>query len=163
MMSLGTWKARSTKYQRFINLSNVFMLIVSNILLISRRSVLWIFKTKYFTKYFRLTSGHGITMPALCACWPLVFKHSLCLIMVSPFIIRNQDKIVKINLRKSCHILNERNLLLSRGLTSLIAIFLSSAFFVQIFSVFTAFELRNKINVERISTSYLNQENQENQ
>ena len=33
MMSLGTWKARSTKYQRFLNLSNVFMLIVSTVLL----------------------------------------------------------------------------------------------------------------------------------
>ena len=33
MLSLGTWKARSTKYQRFLNLTNVFMLIVSTILL----------------------------------------------------------------------------------------------------------------------------------
>jgi len=35
MMSLGTWSARSTRYQRFLNLSNVFLLIVSTILLFS--------------------------------------------------------------------------------------------------------------------------------
>ena len=33
MMSLGTWTARSTKYQKFLNLSNVFLLIVSTGLL----------------------------------------------------------------------------------------------------------------------------------
>ena len=35
MMSLGTWNRRSTKYQRFLNLSNVFLLIVSTGLLFS--------------------------------------------------------------------------------------------------------------------------------
>ena len=35
MMSLGTWTRRSTKYQRFLNLSNVFLLIVSTGLLFS--------------------------------------------------------------------------------------------------------------------------------
>ena len=33
MMSLGTWTRRSTKYQKFLNLSNVFLLIVSTGLL----------------------------------------------------------------------------------------------------------------------------------
>merc|ERR1711953_1348231 len=38
----------------------------------------------------------------------------------------------------------------SRGLISMIAVFLSIAFLGQIFSVFTAFELRYKIKTERI-------------
>ena len=32
MMSLGTWGSRSSKYQRFLNISNVFLLITSTIL-----------------------------------------------------------------------------------------------------------------------------------
>ena len=35
MMSLGTWTARSNKYQTFINVSNVFLLIASTVLLFS--------------------------------------------------------------------------------------------------------------------------------
>ena len=34
-MSLETWSKRSTKYQRFLNLSNVFLLIASTGLLFS--------------------------------------------------------------------------------------------------------------------------------
>ena len=33
MMSLGTWGSRSSKYQRFLNISNVFLLITSTILI----------------------------------------------------------------------------------------------------------------------------------
>ena len=35
MMSLGTWSRRSTRYQRFLNLCNVFLLITSTILIFS--------------------------------------------------------------------------------------------------------------------------------
>ena len=40
--------------------------------------------------------------------------------------------------------------MLLRGLISLIAVFLSIAFLGQIFSIYTAFELRYKINAEVI-------------
>ena len=80
MMSLGTWKARSTKYQRFLNLSNVFMLIVSTVLLftsgiligfyhltkVSFVIVLSILHSNYIPS---LTSGPGISMLAQCVCW----------------------------------------------------------------------------------------------
>lgn len=35
MMSLGTWNRRSTRYQKLLNLCNVFLLITSTILIFS--------------------------------------------------------------------------------------------------------------------------------
>ena len=35
MMSLGTWSKRSSRYQKFLNLCNVFLLITSTILIFS--------------------------------------------------------------------------------------------------------------------------------
>jgi hypothetical protein len=46
MMSLGTWTRRSTKYQKFLNLSNVFLLIVSTALL---------FTSVVLMRYFHMT------------------------------------------------------------------------------------------------------------
>ena len=81
MMSLGTWKARSTKYQRFLNLSNVFLLIVSTILLFSAGILMSFYHLTKVSKKenmtnnkmslnFSLTSGRGIFTPAPCACLP---------------------------------------------------------------------------------------------
>jgi len=127
MMSLGTWTTRSTKYQRFLNLSNVFMLIVSTILLFTSGILISFYhltKLDFWSWYYYA-----------CPICMLALGLYTFAVSVYGFLISNQE---------------------SRGLISLIAIFLSIAFFVQIFSVFTAFELRNKINMERIPTSYLN-------
>jgi len=121
MMSLGTWKARSTRYQRFLNLSNVFMLIVSTILIFSAgilMSYYHLTKLDFWSWYFYA-----------CPMCMLALGLYTFAVSVYGFLISNQE---------------------SRGLISLIAVFFSIAFFVQIFSVFTAIELRYRINTERV-------------
>ena len=53
MMSLGTWTRRSTKYQKFLNLSNVFLLIVSTGLL---------FTSVVFMRYYHMTKVRGLSL-----------------------------------------------------------------------------------------------------
>merc|ERR1719309_1656129 len=121
MMSLGTWTRRSTKYQRFLNLSNVFLLIVSTGLLFSSTVLMSFYhmtKLYFWSWYFYA-----------CPMCMLALGLYTFAVSVYGFLISNQE---------------------SRGLISLVAIFFSIAFFVQIFSVFTAFELRNIINLEYV-------------
>jgi len=117
MMSLGTWKARSTKYQRFLNLSNVFMLIVSTVLLFTSGILIGFYhltKLDFWSWYFYA-----------CPMCMLALGLYTFAVSVYGFLISNQE---------------------SRGLLSLVAIFFSIAFLVQLFSIFTAFELRNTLN-----------------
>jgi len=128
MMSLGTWKARSTKYQRFLNLSNVFMLIVSTIL---------VFTAAILIGFYHLTkldfwSWHFYSCP-ICMLALGVYTFA---VSVYGFLISKQE---------------------SRALISLVAVLFSIAFLVQLFSIFTAFELRNKINIETNFITSLNQ------
>ena len=115
MMSLGTWKARSTKYQRFLNLSNVFMLIVSTVLLFTSGILIGFYHlTKVrlqqailcFTSnyYPSLTSGLGISMLARCVCWPQDCTHSQCLFMGSSFLTRNQGQSIEYSILKFANI-----------------------------------------------------------
>jgi len=121
MMSLGTWSKRSTRYQRFLNLCNVFLLITSTILIFSAVVLISFYhltKLEFWSQYFYWT--------------PLVMLGLglyTFLVSVYGFLISNRE---------------------SRGLISLIAVFLSIAFLGQIFSIYTAFELRYKINAEVI-------------
>eukprot|EP00092_Neocalanus_flemingeri_P021978 GFUD01023836.1.p1 GENE.GFUD01023836.1~~GFUD01023836.1.p1 ORF type:complete len:294 (+),score=59.87 GFUD01023836.1:67-948(+) len=124
MMSLGTWKARSTRYQRFLNLSNVFLLIVSTILLFSAGILINFYhltKLDFWSWYFYA-----------CPMCMLALGLYTFAVSVYGFLISSQE---------------------SRGFISMIAIFLGIAFFVQIFSVFTAFELRNRIQRDIIPRS----------
>jgi len=117
MMSLGTWKARSTKYQRFLNLSNVFMLIVSTVLLFTSGILIGFYhltKLDFWSWYFYA-----------CPMCMLALGLYTFAVSVYGFLISNKE---------------------SRGLLSLVAIFFSIAFLVQLFSIFTAFELRNTLN-----------------
>jgi len=121
MMSLGTWNARSTKYQKFLNLSNVFLLIVSTILLFSSGVLMTFYhlpKLEFWSWYFL-------------ACPTCMLSLGLYTFAVSVygFITSSFE---------------------NRGLISLMAVFLGIAFFIQIFSVFTAMELRYKVDTERI-------------
>merc|ERR1712012_603668 len=116
MMSLGTWSRRSTRYQKFLNLCNVFLLISSTILIFSAvvlMSFYHLTKLDFWSWYFYacplVLLGLGLYTFAVC---------------VYGFLISSRE---------------------SRGLISLIAVFLSVAFLGQIFSVFTAIELRYKI------------------
>lgn len=124
MLSLGTWKARSTKYQRFLNLTNVFMLIVSTILLFTSGVLI----TFYHLTKLEFWSWYFYACP-MCMLALGLYTFS---VSVYGFLISSQE---------------------SRGLISLVAVFFSIAFFVQIFSVFTAFELRSKITREAIPTA----------
>eukprot|EP00088_Acartia_fossae_P006473 TRINITY_DN12977_c2_g2_i2.p1 TRINITY_DN12977_c2_g2~~TRINITY_DN12977_c2_g2_i2.p1 ORF type:complete len:316 (+),score=51.26 TRINITY_DN12977_c2_g2_i2:49-948(+) len=121
MMSLGTWKARSTKYQRFLNISNVFLLITSTILVFSSIVLIKFYhisKLDFWSMWFYINPMLMIALG--------LYTFAVC---VYGFLISNQE---------------------NRCLVSLVAIFLSIAFLGQIFSVFTAMELRNIINNEVI-------------
>lgn len=116
MMSLGTWSRRSTRYQKFLNLCNVFLLITSTILIFSAIVLISFYhltKLDYWSWYFYATPmvmlGLGLYTFLVC---------------IYGFLISTRE---------------------SKGLISLIAVFLSIAFLAQIFSVFTAVELRFKI------------------
>jgi len=118
MMSLGTWKARSTKYQRFLNLANAFLLIASTILIFTSILLIRFYhitKLDFWSMWFyvcpMLMLGLGL------------YTFSVC---VYGFLISNRE---------------------NRCLISMIAVFLGLAFLVQIFSVFTALELRNIIKL----------------
>jgi len=121
MISLGTWSARSTRYQRFLNLSNVFLLIVSTILLFSSAVLINFYhltKLYFWSWYFYA-----------CPMCMLALGLYTFAVSVYGFLISNNE---------------------SRGLISMIAVFLGIAFFVQIFSVFTAIELRYLIKTSPI-------------
>lgn len=121
MMSLGTWNRRSTRYQKFLNLCNVFLLITSTILIFSAvvlMSFYHLTKLDFWSWYF-----------FACPMVMLGLGLYTFLVCVYGFLISTRE---------------------SRGLISMIAVFLSIAFLGQIFSVFTAFELRYKIKTERI-------------
>jgi len=124
MMSLGTWKARSSKYQRFLNVSNTFMLIMSTVLITSAAILI---------RFYHLTKLDFLDwLFYACPMCMLALGLYTFLISVYGFLISNQEH---------------------RGLISLVAIFFSIAFIVQLFSVFTALELRNRLDVEVFSRS----------
>jgi len=119
MMSLGTWTARSTKYQKFLNLSNVFLLIVSTGLLFTSVVLMSFYhmtKLAFWSWYF-----YALPMAML------VLGLYTFAVSVYGFLISTRE---------------------SKGLISLIAVFLSIAFLGQIFSVWTAIELRNIIQLD---------------
>jgi len=121
MMSLGTWKSRSTKYQRFLNLANVFLLITSTILIFSSIVLIKFYhisKLDFWSMWFYVNPMLMIALG--------LYTFFVC---VYGFLISNQE---------------------NRCLVGLVAVFLSIAFLGQIFSVFTAMELRNIINNEVI-------------
>lgn len=119
MMSLGTWTRRSTKYQKFLNLSNVFLLIASTALL---------FTSVVLMRYFHMTklSFWSWYFYALPMCMLVLGLYTFA-VSVYGFLISDRE---------------------SKGLISLIAVFLSIAFLGQIFSVWTAIELRNIIELD---------------
>jgi hypothetical protein len=116
MMSLGTWKARSTKYQRFLNLSQVFLLITSIILIFAAAILI---KFYHITKLNFWSTWFYVTPVLMVSLGVYTFTVS-----VYGFLISNQEH---------------------RGLISLMAVFMGIAFLAQIFSIFTAMEIRNFI------------------
>lgn len=124
MMSLGTWSRRSTKYQRFLNLSNVFLLITSTILLFSSIILIKFYhitKLDFWSVWFYINPTFMIGLG--------IFTFA---VSVYGFLISNQE---------------------NRCLIAMIAGLLSIAFLAQIFSIFTAMELRNIINNQVIDPS----------
>lgn len=129
MMSLGTWTARSSKYQKFLNLSNVFMLITSTTL---------IFLAVVLIKFYHITkldfwSPWFYWNPTVMVCLGLY----TFAVSVYSFLISNHE---------------------NRCFISMTAIFFSLAFLVQLFSVFMAMELRYIINNNVIPPGNINNE-----
>jgi len=116
MMSLGTWTSRSTKYQRFLNLSNVLMLIVSTLLIFLSFNLIYFYhltKLDFWSLYFYA-----------CPISMLALGLYTFVVSVYGFLISRQE---------------------SRGLISMVAVLFSIAFLVQLFSIFTAIGVKNAI------------------
>lgn len=116
MMSLGTWSARSTKYQKFLNLSNVFLLITSTILIFCATILIsWyhMLKLGFWSPYFYWT-------PMLMLSLGLYTFLTTCY----GFIISVKE---------------------SRGLITVMSVLLAFAFIGQLASVFTTMMLRTEI------------------
>jgi len=123
MMSLGTWSARSSKYQRFLNMSNVFLLITSTILIFC--AIILISWYHMLKLYF--WSGYFYWTPMLM----LILGIYTFLTTCYGFIISVKE---------------------SRGLLMVMSILLSIAFVGQVGSCFTALMLRTVVdtNVPRV-------------
>jgi len=117
MMSLGTWKARSTKYQRFLNLSNVFLLMTSIIL---------VFSAVVLIKFYHITKLDFWSI------WFYINPIFMIILGIYTFAISVYGIIIS----------NSEN----RCLISMLAVTLSFAFLAQIFSILSAMEVRNIIN-----------------
>lgn len=118
MMSLGTWSARSSKYQRFLNLANVFLLIASTILIFCAAILItWyhMLKLEFWSPYFYWT-------PMLMLSLGIYTFFTCCY----GFIISVRE---------------------SRGLITVMALLLSIAFLGQLASIFTAMMLRTEVEV----------------
>jgi len=129
MMSLGTWKARSTKYQKFLNLSHVILLIFSTIIVFTAVVLIKFYhisKLDFWSTWFYIN-------PTLM----IVLGLYTFAVSVYGFLISNNEQ---------------------RFLISLTAVFLSLAFLAQIFSVFSAMELRNIIKTEVIDPGAIRDE-----
>jgi len=116
MMSLGTWESRSTKYQKFLNLSNVFLLISSTILIFCAILLItWyhMLKLDFWSPYFYWT--------------PMI----MLVLGIFTFAVTCYGFIISVRE--------------SRGLIMVMAILLGLAFVGQLASVFTVFMLRTTI------------------
>jgi len=119
MMSLGTWGSRSSKYQRFLNISNVFLLITSTILIFCGIILIsWyhMLKLEFWSAYF-------YWCPMLMLSLGIYTFATTCY----GFIISVKE---------------------SRGLLTVMAVLLSIAFLGQLASVFTAMMLRTDLETE---------------
>jgi len=119
MMSLGTWGSRSSKYQRFLNISNVFLLITSTILIFCGIILIsWyhMLKLEFWSSYF-------YWCPMLMLSLGVYTFATTCY----GFIISVKE---------------------SRGLLTVMAVLLSIAFIGQLASVFTAMMLRTDLETE---------------
>jgi len=119
MMSLGTWGSRSSKYQRFLNISNVFLLITSTILIFCGIILIsWyhMLKLEFWSSYF-------YWCPMLMLSLGVYTFGTTCY----GFIISVKE---------------------SRGLLTVMAVLLSIAFIGQLASVFTAMMLRTDLETE---------------
>jgi hypothetical protein len=124
MMSLGTWGSRSSKYQRFLNISNVFLLITSTILIFCGIILIsWyhMLKLHFWSPYF-------YWCPMLMLTLGIYTFGTTCY----GFIISVKE---------------------SRGLLTVMAILLSVAFIGQLASVFTAMMLRTDLETELANTA----------
>ena len=113
-MSLGTWGARASKYQKFINLANVFLTVTSTILVFLAIVLMKFYhldKLGFWSIWFVITPYLmvGLGLFTFCIC-------------VYGFLISNQE---------------------NRSLLIPMVILISMAFLGQIVSIISALEVRN--------------------
>lgn len=117
--TLSLMQRRTTKYQKFLNISNVFLLIVSSILIFAAAILIKFYhllKMDFWSAYFWI-------VPYLL----IILGVYTFLVTVFGFLISGSEK---------------------RVLLIVYAALLSAAFVVQLISIFAALELRNAINSE---------------
>jgi len=130
MMSLGTWTARSNKYQTFINVSNVFLLIASTVLL---------FSSGVLINFYHLTKLDFINwVYYACPMGMMGLGLFMFAVTVFGFLISRTEK---------------------RRYHALSSVLLIIAFLAQLFSVWTAVEIRfslNKGSIDRYQQQAIN-------
>jgi len=120
-LSSGTWKRRSSKYQKYINVFNVLLMLVSTAL---------IFVAGLLIRYYHLPKLGFWSWYFLATPWcMLALGLYTFVVSVYGFLISSRE---------------------NRCLISLVAVFLTLAFAGQIFSLFTALQLRYVVSAETL-------------
>ena len=159
-MPLKSWRSKSTKYQRLLNYGNLVLFVVSTfqifaaiilIVFYHLPTVSWCRNHLKINKKVQLSfwTSHFATTPLS------MLGLGLYTMAVSIYlkIIRNrQSRWPNIWIQNIVTII-----LLMRVLILLIGIFLSLSFFVQVWSTFSALELRKQISTERAPVIWMQQ------
>ncbi len=127
--TLSVMQRRTTKYQKFLNVSNVFLLITSTILIFSAAVLIKFYhlsKLGFWSDYFWVA-------PYLM----IVLGVYTFLVTVFGFLISGTE---------------------NRALLVIYAALLAAAFLVQLISIFTCLELRNQIELSGTYTHAMNEE-----
>jgi len=120
-LSSGTWKRRSSKYQKYINVFNVLLMLVSTAL---------IFVAGLLIRYYHLPKLGFWSWYFLATPWcMLALGLYTFVVSVYGFLISSRE---------------------NRCLISLVAVLLTLAFAGQIFSLFTALQLRYVVSAETL-------------
>jgi len=120
-LSSGTWKRRSSKYQKYINVFNVLLMLVSTAL---------IFVAGLLIRYYHLPKLEFWSWYFLATPWcMLALGLYTFVVSVYGFLISSRE---------------------NRCLISLVAVLLTLAFAGQIFSLFTALQLRYVVSAETL-------------
>jgi hypothetical protein len=127
--TLSTMQRNATKYQKYLNLSNVFLLITSTILIFSAVILMKFYhidKLDFWSAYFAIVPVYMIVLG--------LYTFLVC---IFGFLISGSE---------------------SRGLIAGFAVLLTIAFLAQLGSIFTALELRTTVAQENHGAATVNKD-----